>query len=112
MVRSEAVVDDRYRAEGWTPLRDGWPDRAYVRLSAGNLEVKLVEIKGPNDTLSTAQQLMHHVLHSQGLSVHIEPASKTPKTPLLPLKDLLKAMEILEKNRQSPRPSPPRAVTL
>jgi hypothetical protein len=105
MVKSEMLVDERYRAEGWAPLRDGWPDRAYVRLNAGKLEVRLVEIKGPDGTLSAEQQLMYEVLRSQGLSVQIEPASKTPKAPLLPLKDLLKAMEILEKKRQTWRPS-------
>jgi len=106
MVESEMAVDDRYRAEGWTPLRNGWPDRAYVRLNEGKLEVRFVEIKGPSDTLSTEQQLMHEVLRSQGFSVEIEPASKTPKAPLLPLEDLLKAMEVLEKDRQSQPPGP------
>ena len=106
MVKSEMAVDDRYRAEGWTPLKNGWPDRAYVRLNDGRLKVRFVEIKGPDDTLSTEQQLMREVLRSQGLSVQIEPASKTPKTPLLPLEDLLKAMEILEKNREAQRLSP------
>lgn len=96
MVKSEMAVDERYRAEGWAPLKNGWPDRAYVRLNDRNLEVKFVEIKGPDDTLSTDQQLMHEVLRSQGLSIQIEPASKTPKARLLPLQDLLKAMETLK----------------
>jgi VRR-NUC domain len=102
MVKAEMAVDDRYRAEGWRCLRSGWPDRAYVRLNQGKLEVRFVEIKGPKDTISTEQQLMHEVLRSQGLSVQIEPPSKAPKAPLLPLEDLLKALEILEKNRQTP----------
>ncbi len=106
MVESEMAVDGRYRTEGWTPLKNGWPDRAYVRLNEGKLEVRLVEIKGPSDTLSTEQQLMHEVLRSQGLNVQIEPASKTPRAPLPPLEDLLKAMDILQKNRQTQRPSP------
>ena len=44
---------------------------------------------------------MHKILLSLGLRVQIEPASKTSKTPLLPLDQLLKALEILEKNRQT-----------
>ena len=97
MVKSEMAVDDRYWAEGWTPLKDGWPHRAYVRLNDGRLEVRFMEIKGPDDTLSTEQQLMHEVLRSQGLSVQIERASRIPKTPLLPLEDLLKVMKISER---------------
>jgi VRR-NUC domain-containing protein len=64
MLESETGVDVRYRTEGWVPLKNGWPDRAYVRLEEGKLEVKLVEIKSPNDTLSTDQELMHEVLRS------------------------------------------------
>lgn len=100
MVQSETTVDEKYRAEGWIPLKDGWPDRAYVRLHEGKLEVRLVEIKSPNGKLSTEQELMHEVLCSQGLKVLIEPSSKTPKTPPRPLDQLLKALEILEKNSQ------------
>ena len=101
MVESETTVDDKYRAQGWMPIKNGWPDRAYVRLKEGKLEVRLVEIKGPNDRLSTDQELMHEILRSQGLSVQIEPTSKAPKAPPLPLDQLLKALGILEKNRQT-----------
>ncbi|MFZ0418302.1 MAG: VRR-NUC domain-containing protein [Candidatus Sulfotelmatobacter sp.] len=103
MLESEMTVDEKYRTQGWTPLKNGWPDRAYVRLKDGKLEVKLVEIKSPNDTLSTDQELMHDVLRSQGLSVQIEPASKTPKAPLHTLVDLLKMTQMLERNRQTQR---------
>jgi len=101
MPESEKAVDDRYRTEGWVPLKNGWPDRAYVRLKEGKLEVRFVEIKSPNDTLSTDQELMHEVFRSQGLSVQIEPASKTPKPPLHTLAELLKMTEMLERNRQA-----------
>ena len=97
MLESEELVDDRYRTEGWIPVKNGWPDRAYVRLKDGELEVRLVEIKSSNDTLSTSQGLMHEVLRSQGLSVQIEPKSKTTKAPLHTLVDLLKMMEMLER---------------
>jgi VRR-NUC domain len=103
MFESETTVDDRHRTEGWVPLKNGWPDRAYVRLKDGTLEVKFVEIKSPNDKLSPDQELMHEVLRSQGLRVHIEPASKTPKAPRYTLADLLKMAEMLERNRQTRR---------
>jgi hypothetical protein len=98
---SEKAVDERYRAEGWYDFSNGWPDRAYVRIkSDGTLEVKFVEIKSPGDRLRTDQELTHAVLLSQGVKVEIEPASKAPKVPTLPLDVMLKAIQLLEKNRK------------
>lgn len=99
MVKTEMDVDDVYRTAGWLPLKNGWPDRAYVRLSDGNLEVKFVEIAGPHDALSPEQELMHVVFRSRRLDVLIEPSSKTPIPPLLSLEQLLKAVEMLHQNR-------------
>lgn len=103
MIDSEKAVDDRYSAEGWVPVKNGWPDRAYVRLHEGKLEVKFVEIKSPNGRFSSDQELMHEVLRSQGLSVQIEPASKTPIASLHTLADLLKMMGTIEGNHQKSR---------
>jgi len=96
---SEQAVDDRYKAEGWYDFSKGWPDRAYARLKGGKLEVKFVEIKSLKDRLRPEQELMHAVLLSQGINVEIEPASKAPKRPPLPLETLLKAIRFLEDQR-------------
>jgi len=97
---SEKAVDERYKAEGWFEFSKGWPDRAYARIDGDKLEVKFVEIKSRNDRLRVDQELMHAVLRSQGIKVEIEPASKAPKFPLPPIDFLLKAIRILENNRQ------------
>ena len=101
MVESERLVDEKYKAEGWLPFSNGWPDRAYVRMKDGKLEVRLVEIKSATDTVHTDQELMHMILRSQGLDVRIEPASKAPQKPLLPLDTLCKMLEAYEENRKA-----------
>jgi hypothetical protein len=100
MVESEKLVDQKYMAEGWLPFARGWPDRAYVRMKDGKLEVRLVEIKSPADTVHADQELMHMILRSQGLDVQIEPASKAPRKPFLPLDTLFRMLEALEQQRQ------------
>lgn len=55
MVESEKVVDQRYIADGWLPLSKGWPDRAYVRVTDGRLEVRFVEIKSPSCSVSVEE---------------------------------------------------------
>jgi hypothetical protein len=62
----------------------------------GKLEVRLVEIKSSTDTVHADQELMHMILRSQGLDVQIEPASKAPMKPFLPLDTLLRMLEALE----------------
>jgi hypothetical protein len=64
MVESEKPVDDKYIAEGWLPFAKGWPDRAYVRMNNGKLEVRFVEIKGPTDTVDWNQEVMHMIMRS------------------------------------------------
>lgn len=100
MRESEKRVDEKYQADGWVPFSNGWPDRAYVRVKEGKLEVRFVEIKGPTDTLKPGQELMHTILRSQGLDVQIEPASKAPKKPVIPLETLFLMLESLEKKRE------------
>lgn len=101
MNRSEDAIDQKYKADGWYSFSNGWPDRAYARMKDGKLEVRFVEIKGPTDSLSTDQELMHAVLLSQGLKVEIEPAHKSPKKSLLPIDVLLQALKALEDKRKT-----------
>lgn len=101
MRESEKRVDEKHQADGWVPFSNGWPDRAYVRVRDGKLEVKLVEIKGPTDSLKPGQELMHTILRSQGLDVQIEPASKAPKAPIIPLTTLILMLKSLESKRQA-----------
>lgn len=99
MRESERVIDEKYVAEGWVPISNGWPDRAYVRTKDGKLEVRFVEIKSLTDTLKPGQELMHTILRSQGLDVQVEPASKASKNPVIPLERLVLMLGALEKNR-------------
>jgi hypothetical protein len=96
MHKSEKDVDDRYLAEGWLPLSKGWPDRAYLRLKDGKLEARFVEIKSPSDRVRLEQELMHMVLRSLGLDVQVEPASKRPRKPVIPLETLMKMLGALK----------------
>jgi|SRR6185312_5231066 hypothetical protein len=99
MVESESAVDEKYISEGWLPLPKSWPDRAYIRNNNGKLEVRLVEIKSPTDTVDFNQELMLMILRNQGLDVRIEPESKTPKTRGIPsLEVWLKMLEALQKS--------------
>jgi len=66
----------------------------------GELEVRFVEIKSPTDSVTTDQELMHAVSHSQGREVEIEPASKTPKCSILPFDIMLKMLEVLEEKQR------------
>jgi hypothetical protein len=101
MIESERVVDEKYVADGWLPLSRGWPDRAYIRMKNGKLEVRLVEIKSPTDTVDVNQEIMHMVLRNQGLDVQIEPASKSPRKPFMSIEILLKMLEALNENRKA-----------
>lgn len=105
MVESEKTVDQRYIADGWLPLSKGWPDRAYVRMKDGKLEVRFVEIKSPSCSVSVEQEIMHDVLRSLGLDVRVEPPSKAPQKPLIPIATLCKMLEMLEHNQKAAQPT-------
>ena len=111
MVESERIVDEKYIAEGWVSFSKGWPDRAYVRMRDGKLEVRLVEIKSPTDAVNTDQEVMHMILRSQGLDVQVEPPSKAPTKPVLSLDILLRALETLEQNRKAATTEPEQTIT-
>jgi hypothetical protein len=65
---NEEKVSEKFKAEGWTALRNGWPDYLLVRLDGdGKLEVKGLEIKCAGDTLSGPQLAMQTALLSAGI---------------------------------------------
>jgi hypothetical protein len=92
MVESECGVDEKYKAEGWTAFSTGWPDRACFRMTDGKLEVRLVEIKSPTDSVNLNQALMQELLRSQGLDVQIDPPSKSSDIPSWKLRKMLEIL--------------------
>jgi hypothetical protein len=44
MRTNEEQAIERFKAEGWTPIRGGWPDYLLVRSREGKLELMGVEL--------------------------------------------------------------------
>lgn len=61
--KREREVVDALKAEGYTVLRNGWPDFLAVR---GN-DTVAVEVKAPTDSLTNAQFRMHSALKAIGI---------------------------------------------
>jgi hypothetical protein len=71
MRTNEEQAIERFKAEGWTPIRGGWPDYLLVRSREGKLELKGVEVKCKGGRVSKAQRLMHTLLIGAGIKVEI-----------------------------------------
>jgi len=72
----EKEVQEYFQADGWTVLRNGWPDffcLKIVQQSYGAPEIKLsaVEVKRGADKLSMAQEAMHKALRQAGIPVWV-----------------------------------------
>jgi hypothetical protein len=52
----ERAVKAEYDKEGWTALRDGWPDFLFVRKVDGKLQIRAVEVKGRKDSVRSNQR--------------------------------------------------------
>ena len=52
MLKNEQGALEKFKAEGWTPIRNGWPDYLLIRTTTGGeLEFMGVEVKHGNDAL-------------------------------------------------------------
>lgn len=67
MTESEKLVHASLIAEGWTVLRNGWPDFLCFR----NKEFKAVEVKHGMDVVHPNQKANHRVLRLMGLDVQV-----------------------------------------
>lgn len=74
MSRYEKKVADKLRREGFTVMRNGWPDfTAFKRDSKGKItDLFFVEVKGCGDKLRQEQTDLHAVLRSIGLPVFVD----------------------------------------
>jgi hypothetical protein len=72
MRANEEQAIDKFKAEGWSIIKDGWPDYLLVRsVSNGKLEFMGVEVKCGRDQLSDQQRLMHAALLCAGIKVEV-----------------------------------------
>ena len=77
MSPAEQVIAKRLKAEGWTVMKQGWPDFLCVR---GD-EIKAVEVKLKGDRLSASQIENHRILRIAGISVEIAKVATKDATP-------------------------------
>jgi hypothetical protein len=67
---NEESVLAEFKTEGWSPMRNGWPDYLLVRSTAdGKLEFLGLEVKCDRDQLSDEQRAMHVALLCAGIKV-------------------------------------------
>ncbi len=72
MLKNEEAALDKFKAEGWGALRNGWPDYLLVRTNTeGKLEFMGLEVKCGNDTLSGPQLALHLALLCAGIKVEV-----------------------------------------
>jgi hypothetical protein len=57
--------------KGWRVLRNGAPDFFCIRVSNGKRELIAVEVKGPGDRLSAAQQEVKSFLAEAGIPTYV-----------------------------------------
>jgi VRR-NUC domain len=70
--KNEEAALDKFKAEGWSALRNGWPDYLLVRTnSEGKLEFMGLEVKFGNDSLSGHQLALHLALRCAGIKIEV-----------------------------------------
>ena len=75
MRKTEESVLAEFELDGWSPIRNGWPDYMLVRLAdGGKLEFMGLEVKCDGDCLSDDQRRMHAVLIAAGIKVIVKKA--------------------------------------
>ena len=79
MRKTEEAVLQEFEADGWSPIRNGWPDYLLVRLEDGRLEFMGLEVKCAGDRLSDVQRAMHAVLIAAGIKVVIKKTNSPSK---------------------------------
>ena len=79
MKTNEEAALAEFKADGWSPMRNGWPDYLLVRSTPdGKLDFLGLEVKCDRDRLSDEQRAMHVALLCAGIKVVVKKAIKTP----------------------------------
>ena len=77
MRKNEEAVLDEFKAQGWSAIRNGWPDYLLVRSKDdGKLEFMGLEVKHGKDSLRDAQLCMHGALLAAGIKVVVKKNEK------------------------------------
>lgn len=75
MWASERRQKEGFERDGWTVIRNGWPDFLLVKEQDGKRVIRFVEIKGiygaTVQKITEAQQATHDALKSAGFEVEV-----------------------------------------
>ena len=73
MNRREREVFERYKAEGWRPLRNGAPDFVMLKTDGDKIEAMMgVEVKGPRDKMRYEQSIYRRIFEKAGIPFKVE----------------------------------------
>jgi hypothetical protein len=87
MRKNEEAALEKFKANGWSELRNGWPDYLLVRTNSdGKLEFMGLEVKHGRDSLRPAQRAIHAVLLCAGIKVEVVNSAPAQKLRPLPKK--------------------------
>jgi len=71
--RREKEVAEKYKEDGWTPVRCGAPDWLMIRTNDSNIEeVKFVEVKAEGRGLRYEQAVWKKALEKLGANFEVE----------------------------------------
>ena len=72
MRKNEEAALAQFKAEGWSALRNGWPDYLLIRTNSdGKLEFMGLEVKSGNDRVRDHQIALHLALLCAGITVKV-----------------------------------------
>ena len=73
MNQRENFIAEKYRKEGWNPMRNGAPD--FIMLKVENdmiIEMKAVEVKSPNGELTYEQSIWKMICEKAKIPYKVE----------------------------------------
>ena len=69
----EQYVAEKYKNEGWKPLRNGSPDFIMLKVEGNQIKAMLaVEVKGPRGKLTYEQKVWREILKKAGVKHKVE----------------------------------------
>jgi hypothetical protein len=72
MRKTEEAALEEFKKDGWSELRNGWPDYLLIRSAGdGKLEFMGLEVKCNKGDLSNEQRAMHVALVAAGIKVEV-----------------------------------------
>jgi hypothetical protein len=70
MKQNEEPALEEFTSQGWSTIRNGWPDYLLVRpRENGGLDVMGLEVKSGRDELTGLQIAVHTAMHAGGIPV-------------------------------------------